>query len=92
MILRALLRRFHRGNAAAESNAVEHKGCTIVPAPKKDRGRFYTAGYIRKTVDGEQKETHFIRADSHSNADAARDHAVTKGRQIIDEQGERLFT
>ncbi len=92
MILRALLRRFHCGNAAAESKAAEHKGHAIVPAPKEDHGRFYTAGYIRKTVDGEQKETYFIRADSHSNADAARDHAVTKGRQIIDERGGRLFT
>ena len=33
----------------------------------------------------------FVRADTHGSADQAHDFAIVKGRQIIDEQGDRLF-
>ena len=79
------------GNAPLEKKAVQHNGYTIVPAPKRNDARFYTAGYIRKTVDGEPKEKYFIRADTYNDADDASDNAITKGRRIIDEQGDGLF-
>ena len=49
------------------------------------------AGVIRKEVGGELKEHRFVRADTHASAEAANDFAVIKARQIIDEQGERIF-
>jgi len=71
--------------------AVEHKGCMIQPTTMHKGGQFLTAGIITKEFPGGQREHRFVRADTHSSADQARDFAVIKGRQIIDEQGDRLF-
>ncbi len=46
---------------------------------------------MSKTVDGVEKEHRFIRADRFSDEDAAADHAILKGQQIVDQVGERVF-
>ena len=40
---------------------------------------------------GEVKEHRFIRAELHPTREAAIAFSIAKARQIIDEQGERLF-
>ena len=70
---------------------VEHAGFTIVAAPRKASGGWSTEGHIRKDIDGETKEVHFIRADTSTSRDAAITLSVSKARKIIDEQGERVF-
>jgi len=50
-----------------------------------------TAGIIEKDIDGETKQYRFVRAETHASRSDAENFALTKGRQIIDEQGERLF-
>ena len=70
---------------------VEHNGFTIVAAPRKASGGWSTEGRIRKDVDGEAKEVHFIRADTSMSREAAITLSVSKARKIIDEQGERVF-
>ncbi len=37
------------------------------------------------------KEQRFIRADRFTSLEDAANHAIIKGKQVIDEQGERLF-
>jgi hypothetical protein len=76
---------------AKEGEAVEYKGVHLHPAAQAQGSQWLTAGVIRKEVDGETKEHRFLRADTHASADSANDFAVVKGRQIIDEQGERIF-
>jgi len=76
---------------AREGEAVEYKGFRIHPAAQAQGSQWLTAGVIRKEVDGETKEHRFLRADTHASAESANDFAVVKGRQIIDEQGERIF-
>jgi len=76
---------------AKEGEAVEYNGYRIHPAARSQNGQWLTAGVIRKQIGDEVKEHHFVRADTHASAEAANDFAVVKGRQIIDEQGERLF-
>ena len=70
---------------------VEHAGFTIVATPRKASGGWSTEGRIRKIVDGEAKEVHFIRADTSTSHEAAVTLSVSKARKIIDEQGERVF-
>ena len=70
---------------------VEHAGFTIVAAPRKASGGWSTEGHIRKVVEGETKEVHFIRADTSTSREAAVALSVSKARKIIDEQGERVF-
>ena len=74
-----------------EGEAVDYNGFKIHPAAQPQNGQWLTAGVIRKEIGGEVKEHRFLRADTHGSAEAANDFAVIKGRQIIDEQGERMF-
>jgi hypothetical protein len=73
------------------SQAVEHKGFTIVPLSRPHNGQFLTAALIEKEVDGALKAHEMIRADTHGSADAASSFAITKAKQVIDEQGDRIF-
>ena len=79
------------GETASAGEAVEYQGFTIVPSPRKEGGQWLTAGSISKQI-GEETHTHeFVRADRHASKDAADSFSVSKARQIIDEQGDRLF-
>ncbi len=79
------------GGAPKSLKSAEHKGFTIEAQPYKEGGQFQLAGVISKEVDGARKEHRFVRADRFTSIDEAADFAISKGRQIIDEQGERLF-
>jgi len=76
---------------APAASSIDHKGFTITAAPFRNEGQFQTAGTITRTVDGEAKEHKFIRADRHASMEDAVTFSLAKGRQIVDEQGERLF-
>lgn len=77
--------------APDRSSAVEYKGYRIIPHPRPQGGQFLTAGIIEKDTDEGTKVHEFIRADTHASADDARSFAVIKARQIIDQEGERMF-
>lgn len=77
--------------APAADATLEHKGFLITAAPFKNEGQFQTAGTISREVDGAMKEHRFIRADRHASHEDAVIFSLSKGRQIVDEQGERLF-
>jgi len=78
-------------SSAEPGEAVEHDGFTIVPAPIKEGGQYRTAGRILRTIDGQERQVGFIRADNHTDRQAAIDHSIGKARQIIAEQGVALF-
>lgn len=96
-MLGGLVKKLFGGGAAEEGGGkplgepVEHKGCMIQPVTMHKGGQFLTAGTITKAFPDGEREHRFVRADTHSSADQARDFAIVKGRQIIDEQGDRLF-
>jgi hypothetical protein len=69
----------------------EHKGFTIEARPYKESGQFQVAGVIAKGEGEARKEHKFIRADRFPTVEEAADFALLKGRQIIDQQGERVF-
>ncbi len=70
---------------------VDYNGFVIRAAPFKDGGQYQTAGIIEKEIGGVRREHRFIRADRHlTHADAAA-FSVAKARQLIDQQGERMF-
>ena len=69
----------------------DYQGFTIEAAPIKEGGQFRTAGFISKEVDGAIKRVPFIRADNSTDKSQAVSHSLSKARQIIDEQGERLL-
>ena len=76
---------------AAPAKSVEYNGFTIRAAPYKSEGQYQTAGVVEKEIAGERKEHKFIRADRFPSLDDAVEFSLAKGRQIVDEQGERMF-
>ncbi len=78
--------------AEAPAKSVEYKGFTIAAAPYKDSGQYQTCGFITMEKEGVRREHKFIRADRFSSLDEAAEFSLSKGRQIIDQQGERLFS
>jgi hypothetical protein len=76
---------------ARPMQTVEHKGYVIEARPYSEGGQFQVAGVIFKGEGEARKEHKFIRADRFPTMDEAADFAVIKGRQIIDQQGDRIF-
>ena len=76
---------------AGVEDAVEYQGFLIRPVPRKQGSQWLTSGVIIKPGDGEDQEHPFVRAETHASKDQANDFAIVKGKQIIDEQGDRLF-
>jgi hypothetical protein len=82
-----------RGAASAEkvSDPVDYKGYVIRAAPYKNNGQYQTAGSIAREIGGVRKEHRFIRADAYASYDDAVNFTLSKARQIVDLQGDRIF-
>ncbi|MVA97056.1 hypothetical protein GN330_07315 [Nitratireductor sp. CAU 1489] len=70
---------------------IEHDGYVIKAMPFKEGGQFQTCALIVKEVDGVVKEHRLIRADRFAAEEDAVAVSLRKAKQMIDEQGERLF-
>lgn len=77
--------------APAETGRIEHNGFVIIARPYKVGGEYQTAGLITREIGGVLREHGFVRAERHGTLEAAGDYSLTKGRQIVDQLGERLF-
>ena len=89
-----LKRLFGGGDAnapAAPVKQVEHEGFVIRATPYKEGAEFQTCGVVSKEIDGETKEHRFVRAERFPTLEGAAEHSITKGKQIVDQQGERVF-
>ncbi|SIN82033.1 HlyU family transcriptional regulator [Vannielia litorea] len=64
-----------------------HDGFAITPAPEKAPGGYRIGAIIEK--DG--KRHHMIRADVIASEEECVAASLRKARQMIDEQGDRLF-
>jgi len=80
------------GVGVSESEAVEYKGYRIRAMPQKDKDQYRTAGTIEKDTPEGVKEHRFVRADTYPSWDGAVAFSVSKAKQIIDQQGDRIFT
>lgn len=76
---------------AAPAKEVEHAGYLIRATPFQENGQWQTSGIVTREIDGTVREHRFIRADRFPSQDMAAEHAIVKGRQIIDQQGDRMF-
>lgn len=71
--------------------SVEHEGFIVTAMPESRGGQFQTVGEIRSTDSEDERVHRFIRADVHPGYEQACEHALSKGKQIINEQGARLL-
>jgi hypothetical protein len=71
--------------------ATEYKGYRIRPTPYRTNGLYQTAGIIEKDAPEGVKTHRFVRADTHHSRDDAIAFVISKAKQIIDLQGDRIF-
>jgi hypothetical protein len=69
----------------------EHAGFVIRATPYQEQGQWQMCGVIEKEVAGELKSHRFIRADRFPAKSDAVEMTFLKGRQIVDQSGERIF-
>ncbi len=77
--------------AAPQSASEVYKEFRIVPQPIRESGGHRIAARIEKQIGGETRAHELVRADVISDYDQAVEASLAKARQIIDEQGDRLF-
>ncbi|RUT35019.1 hypothetical protein EMQ25_03435 [Arsenicitalea aurantiaca] len=78
--------------ATGQGPEESYKGFTIRASLLPAGSEFQLAGTIEKEIDGVLKRHDFVRADRFSSKEDAQQLTLVKGRQIIDEQGERIFS
>jgi hypothetical protein len=91
-----LLRNLFGAGSPGESRqetgtTVDYKGYTIRPASRREGSQWLTVGVISKAFADDVKEHHFIRADTYGTKQDADACSIIKAKQIIDEQGDKLF-
>jgi len=69
----------------------DHNGYNIQATPIKEDGQFRVCAMISKEVDGESRQHKLVRADVCTSSNEAAEIAVRKSKQMIDEQGDRIF-
>jgi len=89
--LKEFFGRFFGSVATAEAEPVDYSGYRIRPAPYPRGGEYQTCGVIEKAIGGELREHRFVRAETHPSRDQAIAFSIHKAKQLIDEQGDRLF-
>lgn len=68
-----------------------YKDFAVTPDPIRDGPRWRISARIEKEIGGALKSHTLIRADTLEDETAAVAASVRKARQLIDEQGDRLF-
>ncbi len=82
---------FGGGGAKPAKEPEVYKDFRIFPEPQSGAGGFRIAARIEKEVGGETKTHHLLRADTVQSAEEAETFSIRKAKQLIDEQGERIF-
>ncbi len=83
----SLLSRLFGGGAKPEAASETYEGFKITPAPAREGSRFR----IGATIEKDGKTHNLIRADMLETLEEANAASIRKAKQMIDEQGDRLF-
>lgn len=91
-----LKRLFGGGNSVSASEPEvaaeqEYQGYRLRSTPRKEEGQYRLCGLIEHEAEGGIRSHRLIRADLFSAADEATEAFFRKARQVIDEQGDRIF-
>jgi len=86
-----LFRLFGAGTALERPKGGEYKDFRNYPEPQREGTTYRLQARVTKIVGGVEKEHVLIRADTLESEDAAAEAGIRKAKQVIDEQGERLF-
>lgn len=90
----SFLKKLFGGGAKAEPEAApeDYNGFTLRATPYQEAGQWQMCGVISKDIGGAVKEHRFVRADRFPGREDAVQFTLAKARQIVDLNGERLFS
>ena len=87
----ALFSKLFGGSKKSDPEPIAYEGFDIFPEPMPDGGKYRLSARIEKIVNGTHNTHRVIRADVFDSRDEAERLSVAKAKQVIDEQGERIF-
>lgn len=89
----AFLKKLFGGGAAADAKAPteEYEGYRITLTPISESDGYRICALIEKEIDGETLTHKLLRADTVQGLEAAQAASLRKAKQVIDEQGDRVF-
>lgn len=93
-MVRQILRKLLAGGSDKASGPAAretYEGLEILAWPKAEGQVWRVAGRIQRVGDDEGTVYDYVRADTVGQHDEAVRMSLVKGRQLIDEQGERLL-
>ncbi len=79
------------GNKTKEPVAEVYNGYRIFAEPMKDDGYYRLCARIELDTETDVRVHQMIRADTFNDEGAAADAAIAKAKQVIDQQGEKMF-
>lgn len=82
---------FGGGSAPSGPPPEDYNGFRITPMPEKEGSQWRIGAKIEKEIGGETKTHHLIRADMLADKDAADMASMGKAKQMIDQEGDRIF-
>lgn len=77
--------------APQRGDPVTYEGLVLYAAPTQEGNQWRLSGVIVKQGDDGDLERTFTRADTFAIREETESFAIRKGKQIIDEQGSKLF-
>ncbi|MEP2640570.1 HlyU family transcriptional regulator [Roseobacter sp.] len=77
--------------SAPEAPVETYQGFRVTATPVAEGNTYRVSALIEKDVDGEPRSHQLIRADTIQGLEDAQAACFRKAKQVIDEQGERLF-
>ncbi|MEP0961264.1 MAG: HlyU family transcriptional regulator [Roseobacter sp.] len=77
--------------AEATATVESYEGFRITPTPISEGGTFRISALIEKEIDGDTKQHTLVRADTVQGIEIAQEASIRKAKQVIDEQGDRIF-
>lgn len=87
----SLLSRLFGGGSKPEPQPELYKDVRIFPEPIKEGAEYRLAARLEKDFGDTVKTHQLIRADCFSSLEKAQEGALLKARQVIDQQGDRIF-
>ena len=80
-----------KGGADAKAATEDYKDYRITATPMSEGQSYRICAMIEKDIDGETRSHKLIRSDMVQGLEAAQAASFRKAKQVIDEQGDRIF-
>ena len=87
----SILKKLFGGGSEPPAKTETHKEYRITATPISEGNSYRICALIEKEIDGETRTHNLVRADTVQGLDEAQAACIRKAKQVIDEQGDRIF-